>query len=271
MATYAIGDIHGCFKTFKRLLKRIQFDPAHDRLWLCGDLVNGGPSSLKTLRWVVEHDEQVRVVLGNHDLHMLAAATDARELRKKDTFQQVLDAPDRDDLLGWLHQQPLVRRTDGYLMVHAALLAGWTADEAVALSDEVGAMLRGDDPAAFFEHMYGNKPRTWRADLQGVDRLRVIINAMTRLRVLKPKGAMAYDFSGPLEDMPDKRRPWFDVDAPAWADHTIVFGHWSALGLHKVGNIVCLDSGCVWGGKLSAMRLEDEALFQVTSQMPKRV
>lgn len=276
MPTYAIGDIHGCFKSFKRLLKRIQFDPAHDRLWLCGDLINGGPKSLQTLRWVVEHDDVVATVLGNHDLHMLAVACGVREMRKKDTFSSILEAPDRDDLLGWMHQQPLVRRADDYLLVHAGLLPQWTAEQALALSAEVEAMLQGDEPAEFFEHMYGNKPTKWSDELTGADRLRVIINAMTRLRVLKPKGGMIFDFSGPLEELPDNRTPWFRADQfradkPAWADHTVVFGHWSALGLHKVGPVACLDSGCVWGGKLTAMRLDDQAIFQVTSEMPKRV
>jgi bis(5'-nucleosyl)-tetraphosphatase (symmetrical) len=276
MATYAIGDIHGCFETFRRLLARVQFDPAHDRLWLTGDLINGGPDSLETLRWVVDNDQRVHTVLGNHDLHMLAVADGMREMRKKDTFADILEASDRDDLLGWLHQQPLVRRQDDYLMVHAALLPRWSADDAEAFSGEVEAMLQTASPGEFFEHMYGNKPTKWRDDLEGAERLRVIINAMTRLRVLEPKGGMAFDFSGPLEELPDDRTPWFEAnmlqgEEPAWADHTIIFGHWSALGVHKVGRVACLDSGCVWGGKLTALRLEDEAIFQVTSEMPKRV
>lgn len=275
MATYAIGDIHGCVKTFQRLLKRIQFDPAHDALWLTGDLINGGPDSLGTLRWVVEHDAIVHAVLGNHDLHMLAVAAGTREMRKKDHFGPILEAPDRDDLLDWLHRQPLVRRHDGYLMVHAALLPTWSADEALSLSGEVESILQGENPAEFFEHMYGNKPNKWSDELTGVERLRVIINAMTRLRVLGPlhgaRRGMAFDFSGPLEEIPDDRTPWFEADEVTWDDHTVIFGHWSALGVHKVGRVACLDSGCVWGGKLTAMRLEDEAIFQVTSEMPKRV
>jgi bis(5'-nucleosyl)-tetraphosphatase (symmetrical) len=277
MATYAIGDIHGCFETFRRLLKRVEFDPAHDRLWLTGDLINGGPSSLQTLRWVVDHDSIVDTVLGNHDLHLLAVAAGVGEMREKDTFSDVLEAPGRDGLIEWLHQQPLVRRQDGYLMVHAALLPSWSASDAKALSGEVEAMLQADSPGEFFEHMYGNTPRTWRDDISGVDRVRAVINAMTRLRVLErhfvgsSREAMAFDFSGPLEDLPAKRTPWFRADEPAWDDHTVIFGHWSALGVHKVGKVACLDSGCVWGGKLTAMRLEDEAIFQVTSEMPKRV
>jgi bis(5'-nucleosyl)-tetraphosphatase (symmetrical) len=271
MATYAVGDIHGCFRTFQCLLKRVQFDPAHDRLWLTGDLINGGPASLETLRWVVEHDHLVDTVLGNHELHMLAVADGVREIRKKDTFNDVLEAPDRDALLGWLHQQPLVQRHDDYLMVHAALLPTWSADDAESLSKEIEQMLQGEAPGEFFEHMYGNKPNRWRGELEGSERLRVIINAMTRLRVLRPKGAMAFDFSGPLEELPHNRTPWFRADEPAWGDHRVIFGHWSALGVHKVGRVACLDSGCVWGGKLTAMRLEDEAIFQVTSEMPKRV
>lgn len=271
MATYAVGDIHGCFQTFRRLLKRIGFDEAHDKLWLTGDLINGGPDSLAMLRWVVEHDEIVHTVLGNHDLHMLAVAAGVREIRKKDTFDDILDAPDRAVLLDWLHNQPLVRRQNGYLMVHAALLPQWTADDALRLSGEAEEMLQGEAPGEFFEHMYGNKPRKWKEELENPERLRVIINAMTRLRVLEPKGGMSFNFSGPLEEMPEKRRPWFEADEVAWDDHTILFGHWSALGLHKVERVVALDSGCVWGGKLTAMRLEDEAIFQVTSEMPKRV
>lgn len=271
MAIYAVGDIHGCFKTFRRLLKRIQFDPAHDELWLTGDLINGGPDSLEMLRWVVERDDIVRTVLGNHDLHMLAVADGTREMRKKDAFESILEASDRDALIGWLHRQPLVRRTDGYLMVHAALLPAWSADQALMLSGEVEAMLQGEDRVEFFRHMYGNKPNKWNDALGGAERLRVIINAMTRLRVLGPRGGMAFDFSGPLEEMPDERTPWFDADEVAWDGHTVIFGHWSALGVHKIGRVACLDSGCVWGGKLTALRLDDEAIFQVTSEMPKRV
>jgi bis(5'-nucleosyl)-tetraphosphatase (symmetrical) len=272
MATYAIGDIHGCFGTFQRLLERVQFDASRDRLWLTGDLINGGPDSLATLRWVVEHEGVVDTVLGNHDLHMLAVAAGARKMRKKDTFADVLDAPDADELLGWLRHQRLAVADRGYLLVHAGLWPAWSVDDALARSGEVEQVLRSGRADAFFEHMYGNKPRRWEAALSGHERLRVVVNAMTRLRVLKRrKKTMAFDFSGPLERLPNDRTPWFAAEGARWADHTVIFGHWSALGLHKEGPVVCLDSGCVWGGKLTAMRLEDEAIFQVTSQMPKRV
>ncbi|MFP4597741.1 MAG: symmetrical bis(5'-nucleosyl)-tetraphosphatase [Persicimonas sp.] len=271
MALYAIGDIHGCFQTFQRLLRRIDFDPQSDRLWLTGDLINGGPASLEMLRWVVDHEDVAQTVLGNHDLHMLAVAAGAREMRKKDTFSEVLEADDADRLLGWLRRQPLVRRTDGYLMVHAALLPQWSADDALALSSEVEQHLQSEQAGEFFEHMYGNKPARWSEDLEGSARLRVIVNAMTRLRVLAPKGAMAFDFSGPLEDLPENRTAWFQPPDRECDDHTVIFGHWSALGVHRVGRICALDSACVWGGKLSAMRLDDEAIFQVTSEMPKTV
>lgn len=271
MARYAIGDIHGCFETFERLLERISFDPTGDRLWLTGDLINGGPDSLRTLRWVVEHQENVDTVLGNHDLHMLAVASGARQMREKDTFSELLKAPDADELLAWLKAQPLVRKQEGYLMVHAALLPQWSAEDALRLSGEAQRMLRSDKAPDFFEHMYGNKPAHWREDLEGHDRLRVVVNAMTRLRTLARTGAMRFDFSGPLEALPAGHTPWFQTSRPAWRDHKVIFGHWSALGLHKVGPICALDSGCVWGGKLTALRLEDEAIFQVTSEMPKRI
>lgn len=281
MAFYAIGDIHGCFETFQRLLRRIDFDPQSDRLWLTGDLINGGPASLETLRWVVDHEDVAQTVLGNHDLHMLAVAAGAREMRKKDTFSEVLEADDADRLLGWLRRQPLVRRTDDYLMVPAALLPSWSADDALRLSEEVEQILQSERAGEFFEHMYGNKPARWSEELEDYVRLRVIVNAMTRLRAVAPKGGMTFDFSGPIEDIPEDRTPWFEApwfeatgvegSERRWDDHTVIFGHWSALGIHKVGQVCALDSACVWGGKLSAMRLEDEAIFQVTSEMPKTV
>ncbi|MFW5967400.1 MAG: symmetrical bis(5'-nucleosyl)-tetraphosphatase [Persicimonas sp.] len=272
MAHYAIGDVHGCFQTLERLLARIEFDPKRDQIWLTGDLVNGGPDSLATVRWAVEHRDCVDIVLGNHDLHMLAVAEGAHDVRPTDTFGDLLEAPDADELLDWLRRQPLVRRKERYLLVHAALLPSWSPDDALRYCGELQRTLADDaERSAFFEVMYGNEPPTWDESLGGHDRLRAIVNATVRLRTLDQNGRMTFDFTGPLEECPEERTPWFEMPNARWRTQTILFGHWSALGLHKDSGVVCLDSGCRWGGKLTAMRLDDEAFFQVTSEMPKEI
>jgi bis(5'-nucleosyl)-tetraphosphatase (symmetrical) len=285
MPTYAIGDIHGCYQSFMRLLEHIEFDAERDRLWLTGDLVNRGPESLGMLRWVVENQHLLEVVLGNHDLHMLAvAAADRAEERGEDfergeyqsmhsgdTFDDILAAPDRDELLDWLGRQPLARARGEYALVHAALLPEWSVEDALGFSAEVQAAMQAEDSAEFLKTMYGNEPEKWTDELEGIARLRAIINAMTRLRVVGPDGAMAFDYSGELARMPENRAPWFDAPNPNWGTHTAIFGHWSAIGPcvdeRADRRVICLDSGCVWGNKLSAMRLEDRATFQVDSEL----
>jgi bis(5'-nucleosyl)-tetraphosphatase (symmetrical) len=263
MASYVIGDIQGCFHSFQRLLQKIQFDPKQDRLWLVGDIINRGSGSLEMLRWVYDHQDALVMVLGNHDLHTIAVAEGFVPLHKSDTLQPLLAAPDALQLLTWLRHQPLIYQWQGMLMVHAGLLPQWDVDEAVALAAEVEATLRSNQYRDFLAQMYGNQPAQWHASLQGIDRLRLITNAMTRLRTCTPEGEMNFKFSGQLEDIPDGLMPWFDVPTRRSRDTTIVVGHWSALGLQLRPNLYALDTGCLWGGQLTAMRLEDRAIFQV--------
>ena len=263
MATYAIGDLQGCFFSFKELLKKIQFNPAHDRLWFVGDLINRGPGSLDVMRWIFEHQSSVVTVLGNHDLHTLVVAEGFVSAHRSDTIQSLLDAPDAPELLGWLRQQALVHFEHDYLMVHAGLLPEWTVDQALTLAAEVKVALQAPNYREFLKHMYGNDPKCWDDGLTGWDRLRVITNAMTRLRICSTKGEMEFKFKGELENIPNGYQPWFDLTQRASVNTPIVFGHWSALGLQHKNNVYSLDTGCLWGGHLSAMRLEDRKIFQV--------
>ena len=263
MATYAIGDLQGCFFSFQALLKKIQFNPAHDRLWLVGDLINRGAGSLDVMRWMLEHQSSVVTVLGNHDLHTLVVAEGFVSAHRSDTIQALLDAPDAPELLGWLRQQPLVHFEHGYLMVHAGLLPAWTVDQALALGAEVQLALQAPNYREFLQHMYGNDPKRWDDGLTGWDRLRVITNAMTRLRICSADGEMEFKFKGELQNIPDGYQPWFESSHRASVNTPIVFGHWSALGLQHKNNVYSLDTGCLWGGHLSAMRLEDRQIFQV--------
>lgn len=274
MATYAIGDLQGCFFSFQDLLKKIQFNTEDDRLWFVGDLINRGPGSLEVLRWIFERQSSVVAVLGNHDLHTLVVAEGFVSAHRSDTIQVLLDAPDADDLLTWLRHQPLVHFEHGYLMVHAGLLPQWTIDDAMMLGAEVQAALQSDHYADFLKHMYGNEPIAWQQDLVGWDRLRVITNAMTRLRVCSQQGEMEFKFKGELNKIPDGYRPWFELEHRASIDTPIIFGHWSALGLKHTHNVFALDTGCLWGGQLTALRLEDKQIFQVPcnpKDAPRRI
>lgn len=267
MATYVIGDVQGCYHSLRKLLDEIRFDLFRDRLWLVGDLINRGAGSLEVLRLLVEYHTQrpssVTVVLGNHDLHALAAAEGLIPPRSGDTLQPILQAPDRDILLTWLRHCPLVHAEKGYLMVHAGLLPQWNADMAMSLAAEVEDVLQGAGYKQFLASMYGNQPDRWDMALQGADRLRLIVNAMTRLRVCKPDGSMDFRFKGEYAEIPPDLLPWFKMPQRKSAGSRILFGHWSALGLYQDDNVVALDTGCVWGGKLTALRLEDDQLFQV--------
>lgn len=264
MATYAIGDIQGCFTSLMALLKRVDFDPAHDRLWLVGDLVNRGPDSLRTLRFVRELGPAAVTVLGNHDLYLLMVAYGAvRSRGKDDTIQAVLDAPDRDALLGWLRTRPLMHVEDGFAMVHAGLLPGWSVTQARALAREVEGALAGPYHADLLHNMWGSEPAAWSSDLRDYARMRVIVNAMTRMRFCTPDGQMDFKVKGEVTKAPKGFVPWFEVPGRKSADTTVVFGHWSALGLRVEPRLLALDSGCLWGRELSAVRLEDRAVFQV--------
>ena len=265
MTTYAIGDIQGCYHAFQALLNRIEFNPDSDMLWLVGDLINRGSGSLEVLRWCYAHQNNLKVVLGNHDLHALVVANGFVSAHKGDTLDALLAADDKDELLNWLRHQHLVYQADGYLMVHAGLLPQWTAEQAVAYAAEVEVALQGDDYLNFLANMYGNLPNAWDDTLTGINRLRVITNAMTRLRVCNRNGEMDFAFKGELADIPNGFIPWFDMPNRATKDTQVIFGHWSALGLHQRDNVYALDTGCLWGGKLTAMNLQTKAITQVQS------
>lgn len=265
MATYAIGDLQGCYDPLRRLLDYISFDPAADRLWFVGDLVNRGPASLQVLRFVRALGPAATVVLGNHDLHLVMQAEGYGKANKEDTFGDVLEAADRDDLLSWLRAQPLFHVEDGWAMVHAGLLPGWTIDQALALSDEASAALMAPGYRDFLANMWGSEPAVWRDDLAGWDRLRVVVNAMTRMRYVTATGAMEFRAPGakaPPDKGPPGCLPWFAAPGRASADHAIVCGHWSALGFRDEPNLLALDTGCLWGGSLTAVCLDDRRVFR---------
>lgn len=228
-----------------------------------GDLVNRGPDSLACLRFVKSLGPRAVTVLGNHDLHLVCVAEGVEKRRKRDTLDEVLAAPDRDELLAWLRARPLMHVEGGYALVHAGLLPQWSVAQASALAGEVQARLAGPDYRTFLARMYGDEPDTWDDTLEGIERLRVIVNAMTRLRVCDSRGAMVLKFKGEPGEASDAWTPWFDVPERRSRDHAIVCGHWSALGLRVRDDLLSLDSGCVWGRSLTAVRLEDRAVFEV--------
>lgn len=262
MATYAIGDVQGCYDPLARLLEKLAFDPARDRLWFCGDLVNRGGQSLETLRLIRSLDAVSTVVLGNHDLSLLAIGErdEADQRRVNPDLQHVLFAEDREDLLGWLRHRPLFHldRELGFAMVHAGLAPKWTLTLAAKRAAEVEGKLRGDGFRKLLRQMYGNKPAAWSPKLEGADRLRAIINVMTRMRYCDVQGRIAFDAKGPPGTQPPGQYPWFEVPGRARRDLPLVTGHWSTLGLFMGLGIYALDTGCVWGGKLTALELGPE-------------
>jgi bis(5'-nucleosyl)-tetraphosphatase (symmetrical) len=268
METYAVGDIQGCHAEFLKLLEQIRFDPAHDRLWLVGDLVNRGPDSLKVLRFVRSLGDAAVTVLGNHDLHLLAVAAGVAEPHSTDTLDEVLKAPDRDELLAWLRRQRLLHAEGKYVLVHAGLLPQWSIRQAAGLAREVEDVLRGEDYVTFLERMYGNSPHAWDDELSGYKRLRVIVNAFTRLRIVTQQGEMEFRFKGEVQNIPEGYMPWYEAPERKSRDSTIICGHWSALGLLLRDNVIALDTGCLWGGPMSAIRLDDRKLFQVACTNP---
>lgn len=261
MATYAIGDIQGCYDPLQRLLDQMHFDPAHDTLWCVGDLVNRGPQSLEVLRFVKALGASAITVLGNHDLHLLALDAGHGRPHKGDTLDAVLDAPDRDELLHWLRHQRLAWRKQDYLLVHAGVLPSWTADDTLRLAAEAEAALQHDDYREFFAQMYGNAPSVWHESLTGTERLRMIVNVLTRLRYCTPGGEMDFHQKGAPDTQPAPLLPWFDVAGRRTTDATVIFGHWSTLGLVVRNDLIALDTGCLWGGRLTAIRLEDHEVF----------
>lgn len=261
MATYAVGDVQGCYSQLRRLLDRCRFDPARDRLWLVGDLVNRGPHSLAVLRFVKGLGERAVTVLGNHDLHLLVLAAGHTHKHTGDTLDAILRAPDRDELLAWVRQRPLMHVEAGYAMVHAGLLPQWSIAKALKLAHEVEAVLRGPRCDEFLRQMYGNKPARWRDDLTGVARWRVITNALTRLRICTRDGGMEFSHKGTLLHLPKGYMPWYTAPHRRSRTTPIICGHWASLGLYTGSNVVSLDTGCVWNGSLTAFRLDDGAFY----------
>ena len=268
MSLYAIGDIQGCHAELCQLLELIAFSPREDRLWIVGDIVNRGPESLAALREVKALGDAAVTVLGNHDFHLLTVSSGHARMHRQDTLAPILEAPDRDELIGWLRRRPLVVVEEDRLLVHAGLLPQWTPATALMLSREVEAVLASERADAFLASLYGDEPRAWRDDLEGFDRLRVIVNACARLRFCTPDGTMDLHEKRGSEAAADGFRPWFEHEARASAGVTIVCGHWSTLDLRLYPNVLMLDSGCIWGGTLTAIRLEDRRVYQVPSRSP---
>jgi bis(5'-nucleosyl)-tetraphosphatase (symmetrical) len=272
MATYAVGDVQGCAAELEALLERLDFSPARDRLWFVGDLVNRGPRSLDVLRFVFGLGDAAVVVLGNHDLHLLAMARGHAALRDQDrSLRQVLEARDREPLLDWLQSRSMLHHDAalGVTLLHAGLPPQWDVATARRCAGELEQALRSDRSGALFEKMYGNEPDLWRDDLEGADRLRFIVNALTRLRVCDAAGRMLLAFKGPLARLPAGAVPWFRAAGRRSESTRIVCGHWSALGYLDEAGVLALDTGCVWGGTLTAQRLDAPAPpIQVPSTQP---
>lgn len=266
MATYAIGDVQGCFSALQRLLQQLNFN-AQDELWFAGDLINRGTESLAVLRFIKGLGAQAKVVLGNHDLHLLAVYYGGHALKKHDTVQDILAAPDCAELLHWLRQQPLIHcdAKQHWCMSHAGLPPMWSVAQALALSQEVSTFIQSAQAEAFFKVMYGNQPDRWQDSLIGLDRLRVIVNYLTRMRFVGQQGELDLLSKEGTGTAPAGFRPWFELPRTS-APTQLLFGHWAALEGHTgKDDIFALDTGCVWGGKLSALRLEDKTWFQVTA------
>ena len=279
MALYLIGDVQGCDSALQRLLDTLDFSPSRDTLYLLGDLVNRGPDSVGVLRRLMRYGDAARCLLGNHDLNLLAVAQGVRKPHRKDTLDAILNAPDRHAMLHWLRFQKMAmalqRGETPLLMVHAGVLPSWTVAQTISLAEEVEAVLQGGHADEFFHSMYGNEPVRWSDDLVGVDRLRVIVNALTRLRFCTLDGDMEFESKEGAGSAPAGHLPWFDVPNRQTAQASVAFGHWSTLGWMQRSDILSLDTGCVWGGCLSALQInlqdDTQKLIQVpceTAQQP---
>lgn len=263
MATYAIGDLQGCHDSLVALLAKIDAADPGATLIFAGDLVNRGPDSLATLRLVRSLGERAVAVLGNHDLHLLAVSQGIRPENRMDTLTGILQAHDGVELLEWMRRRPLAWRLPGHLVVHAGVLPQWSVEKTLSLAHEVETVLRDAEWAEFLRHMYGNTPARWNDALEGADRLRCIVNALTRMRFVEADGTMALNVKGEHGEAPEGCAAWYDLPRESAAEAVVVFGHWSARGLVMRPDVIGLDTGCVWGGKLTAVRLEDRALVQV--------
>jgi bis(5'-nucleosyl)-tetraphosphatase (symmetrical) len=257
MPIYALGDIQGCYDELQRLLQKIRFDPSKDKLWFAGDLVNRGPRSLQVLRFVKSLGDRAVTVLGNHDLHLLALSQGIRSHSKYSTLQDILNAPDRVELIEWLRHRPIMvhHKKKGYSMVHAGLSPQWDLTTAMRCARELETVLRGSNLSKFCQQMYGDQPELWSEDLEGMDRLRYITNCFTRLRYCTREGCISLKEKGPPNEQRNGIIPWFEVSGRRTSGDRILFGHWSTLGYRQIANVCCLDSGCFWGSKLTALRL----------------
>jgi bis(5'-nucleosyl)-tetraphosphatase (symmetrical) len=257
MAVYAIGDLQGCYAELLRLLEVIAFDRTRDQLWFAGDLVNRGPHSLETLRFVKSLGRAAVVVLGNHDLHLLAAFCQEKRAEKKNSLNQVLDAPDCEELMHWLRHRPLFYHQDGYCLVHAGLPPQWDFAKTIRMARKAEAVLRGAGYRDFLKHLYGDKPNRWSPKLRGSGQLRFSINCFTRIRYCDKDGSLDFDYSGPPGTQPEHLVPWFQMPDRKSKSMQIIFGHWSALGYYAGDNCYGIDTGCLWGGQLTALKLSN--------------
>ena len=269
---HLVGDLQGCAEAFERLLAEIGFSPSRDRLVVLGDLVNRGPDSLGVLRRLRGFGAAATCLLGNHDLHLLAVAHGVRRPHRSDTLQAILDAPDRNAWLDWLRQRPLAVQDGGWLCVHAGVVPQWSAAQTLALAAEVSALLQGPDLAAFLRVMYGNEPRRWSDALQGHERHRFVVNVLTRIRFCSADGTLEFDAKDGADAAPSGFAPWFEVQGRATAGQPVAFGHWSTLGLIDRPTLLALDTGCVWGGALTAARVDGgrRELLQVRCRAAQR-
>ena len=255
MAIYAIGDIQGCFDDLLRLLDVIAFDPKSDQLWFAGDLVNRGPKSLETLRFIRALGSSAVAVLGNHDMHLLAAACSNKVNHKKDSLNAILEAPDKNELIDWLRHRPLFHYNTEFCLVHAGLPPQWDFKTTKKMALIAEQALRRPDYHLFLQQMYGNKPNQWSPNLKGMSRLRFIINCFTRMRYCDAEGRLDFTHSGAIGTQASNLMPWFEVPNRKNADMRIIFGHWSTLGYHEGSNCYAIDTGCLWGGQLTALKL----------------
>lgn len=259
MTTYAIGDVQGCYDPLRRLLDKIDFDPDKDQLWFAGDLINRGPQSLETLRFIISLGDSARSVLGNHECHFLASARGHKKPHRTDTFSDILEASDSESLIHWIRSQPFLHQDTclGYTMIHAGIPPQWSLNDAKRFAKELEAIFKSEHIDDFLANMYGNNPNQWDDSLSGNDRLRFIINCFTRLRFCYEDGRLNFKEKGAPSESPSNLIPWFDAPNRQTAHEKIIFGHWSTLGLNTKNNTICLDTGCLWGGQLSALKLDE--------------
>ena len=262
MSTWAIGDVHGCWLTLERLLESIQWKAERDSLWFVGDLVNRGPSSLEVLRWAYEHRNGIISVLGNHDLHLLARAAGAARARKEDTLDEILEAPDRRELLAWLRCRPFVYHFGPYVMVHAGLAPDWNIELTSGLAEALTSRIAGADGDEVIRLLYANRKAEWNVDLRGDEQLAAAAAIFTRLRMVDAEGRAQLDYAGPPGVAPDRWKPWYTKSAVRSQGYRLLFGHWAQFGFYRAHDAVCLDSGCVYGGKLTALCLNDGSIVQ---------